>query len=471
MTVTRVAHNTIAHLIGKVVATLIGIVTIGLMTRYLGQEQFGWYTTAIGFLQIVGILIDFGLVLVTGQMLGRGGDEKRTIHNLLAFRVLTAFVAYVVAGAIIWFFPYNLEIKLGVQTASFAFFLIAVNQILTGIFQKHLQAVWVGVGETAQRVALLISVIVVMRWNHGFLPIMIATVTAGIVQTAMLALRAHRLVPLGFAFDRAVWKEIVTKCWPIAISIAFNLIYLRADILILSLTRTQSEVGLYGAAYRIMDVTTAVPIIFMGLLLPLLAMAWSQKNQAQFQHFISRSFTIFSIVAMPMLFGGIMLATPLMQLIAGDEFTASGPIVKILLIALMGGFLGALFGHTIVAINHQRKTIWIYMVTAVLTLIGYLIFIPQYGVLGAAWMTVFSEVLAGALLWGYVRRVTQTRVVFMPLLKATLASFLMVLVLLPLRELHVLILIALGALVYGLAILALRGVPWEAVKALARPRS
>lgn len=468
MTITRVAHNTIAHLIGKVIATLVGIVTIGLMTRYLGQEQFGWYTTAIGFLQIVGILIDFGLVLVTGQMLGRGGDEKRIIHNLLAFRIITAFVAYVIAGAIIWFFPYNLEIKLGVQTASFAFFLIAINQILTGIFQKHLQAVWVGVGEAVQRVALLISIVVVMRWDHGFLAIMIATVTAGIVQTAMLALRAHRLVPLWFAFDRDVWSEIFTKCWPIAISIAFNLIYLRADILILSLVRTQSEVGLYGAAYRIMDVTTAVPIIFMGLLLPLLSAAWTQKNQEQFQHLIERGFTVLSIVAVPMLFGGILLATPIMRLIAGDEFTASGPIVKILLIALMGGFLGALFGHTIVAINHQRKTIWIYMVTAVLTLVGYLIFIPRYGVHGAAWMTVFSEVLAGALLWWYVRHITQAHVVLMPLLKATLASLLMVLVLLPLRELHVLILIALGALVYCLAIIALRGVPWEAVRTLVR---
>src|SRR3989338_6095464 len=213
------------------------------MTRYLGQEQFGWYTTAIGFLQIIGIMIDFGLVLVTGQMLGSAGpgEERRIIHNLLAFRIITAFVAYVAAGAVIWFFPYNLEIKLAVQTASFAFFLIAVNQILTGIFQKHLQAVWVGIGEAVQRTALLISVIVVMRGDHGFLAIMIATVTAGIVQTAVLALRAHRLVPLGVAFDREVWSEIFKKSWPIAISIAFNLIYLRADILILSLVRTQEE--------------------------------------------------------------------------------------------------------------------------------------------------------------------------------------------------------------------------------------
>ncbi|MEK7102235.1 MAG: oligosaccharide flippase family protein, partial [Patescibacteria group bacterium] len=390
---------------------------------------------------------------------------------IIAFRVITAFIAYIVAGSIIWFFPYNLEIKLAVQVASIAFFLIAVNQILTGIFQKHLQAVWVGVGEAAQRAALLISVIIVMRGDHGFLAIMIATVAAGIVQTVVLAVRAHRITPLGFAFDRAVWSEIFKKSWPIAISIAFNLIYLRADILILSLVRTQSEVGLYGAAYRIMDVTTAVPIIFMGLLLPLLSAAWTEKNQERFQHLVERGFTIFSIVAIPMLFGGILLATPLMRLIAGREFVASGPIVQILLIALMGGFLGALFGHTIVAINHQRKTIWIYMVTAALTLIGYLIFIPSHGVLGAAWMTVFSEVLAGALLWGYVRHVTRAHVSFAPLLKAIIASLVMMLVLLPLRELHVLILIALGALVYGLAIVALRGVPLETVRGLLKRTS
>ncbi|MEK7532430.1 MAG: polysaccharide biosynthesis C-terminal domain-containing protein, partial [Patescibacteria group bacterium] len=220
-----------------------------------------------------------------------------------------------------------------------------------------------------------------------------------------------------------------------------------------------------------MDVTTAVPIIFMGLLLPLLSAAWTEKNQERFQHLVERGFTIFSIVAIPMLFGGILLATPLMRLIAGREFVASGPIVQILLIALMGGFLGALFGHTIVAINHQRKTIWIYMVTAALTLIGYLIFIPSHGVLGAAWMTVFSEVLAGALLWGYVRHVTRAHVSFAPLLKAIIASLVMMLVLLPLRELHVLILIALGALVYGLAIVALRGVPLETVRGLLKRTS
>jgi len=473
MSITKVTQNTIYHLAGKIIGVLLGVFTIAVMTRYLGQEQFGWYTTAVAFLGIVGIMVDFGLVLVTGQMLGESrpstSSGTNVVHNLLAFRIITAFIAYIGAGSIIWLFPYTLEIKLAVLLTTVAFFCIALNQIFTGIFQKHLKAQWIGFGEVAQRAVLFVGVLLVARENFGFLPVMGAVVVANIIQTVVLATRAHKIIPLGLAFDRQIWKIIFSKSWPIAISIAFNLIYLRADVFILSLVRSQSEVGLYGAAYRIMDVTTAVPIIFMGLLLPLLASAWSEKNREQFGELIRQGFSMFSIVAIPLLFGGILLATPIMRLVAGSEFTASGPIVQILLIALMGGFLGALFGHAIVAINHQRKTIWIYIVTAVLTLIGYIIFIPKYGIYGAAWMTVFSEALAGMLLWLYVRRATKTRVAWSPLLKALLASLIMTAVLWPIKHLHVLLLIPIGAIVYGVVIIAVRGVRYGMLRELIRP--
>lgn len=466
MTITAVTRNTLAHLAGKIAATLLGVFTIALMTRYLGTEQFGWYTTAVAFLQIIGILIDFGLVLVTGQMLGRGGDEKKIIHNLFAFRSVTAFVAYVGATVLVWLFPYPLEIKQAVVLTSIAFFLIAENQILTGIFQKHLKAQWVGVAELAQRAVLLVGVYLVIQKDAGFLPIMGAVVAGNIIQFVVMAVRAHRIVPLGFGFDRQLWRTIFKKSWPIAISIAFNLIYLRADVFILSLLRSQHEVGLYGAAYRIMDVTTAVPIIFMGLLLPLLANAWSASDAARFKKLIAQGFSVFSIVAIPMLFGGALLATPLMRLIAGEQFVASGPIVQILLLALMGGFLGALFGHAVVAIDHQRRTIWIYVITAIATLAGYLYAIPKWGILGAAWMTVFSELLAGALLWHYIYKVSRATVPLMPLAKALIASLIMIVALWPLLHLPVLLLIGIGILVYGLVIVALKGVPYETVKRL-----
>jgi len=72
----KVAHNTIVQIIGKIISTVLGLVAIGMLARYLGQEQFGWYITAISFLQFIGIVIDFGLVPVTAQMMSEKDFDK-----------------------------------------------------------------------------------------------------------------------------------------------------------------------------------------------------------------------------------------------------------------------------------------------------------------------------------------------------------------------------------------------------------
>ncbi|MBU1895837.1 oligosaccharide flippase family protein, partial [Patescibacteria group bacterium] len=77
MSVTKkIAHNTMVQIVGKIFSTVLGLVALGMMTRYLGAEQFGWYITTIAFLQFVGILIDFGLIPVTAQMMSEPKFDK-----------------------------------------------------------------------------------------------------------------------------------------------------------------------------------------------------------------------------------------------------------------------------------------------------------------------------------------------------------------------------------------------------------
>ena len=46
----KVAQNTLVQIIGKIVSTILGIFSLALMTRYLGQAGFGDYTTINTFL-------------------------------------------------------------------------------------------------------------------------------------------------------------------------------------------------------------------------------------------------------------------------------------------------------------------------------------------------------------------------------------------------------------------------------------
>jgi len=163
------------------------------------------------------------------------------------------------------------------------------------------------------------------------------------------------------------------------------------------------------------------------------------------------------------IFGGFFLGVPLMVLLAGPEFIISGDIIKILLIATGIISIAGLFGYAAVALNQQKKMIKFYAVNAVISTIGYLIFIPLYSYWGAAWMTVFSEIFI-LITACYILYQSQK---FLPnlkiLIKSILASLIMSIPLYFLPNLFFPIAICLGALVYFVALYLLKGIDRKAV--------
>ncbi|HYE60313.1 MAG TPA: oligosaccharide flippase family protein, partial [Candidatus Kapabacteria bacterium] len=254
MSLTRkVAHNTVIQIGGKILSTALGLLAIGMMTRYLGQEQFGWYVTAISYLQFIGILIDFGLIPVTAQMMSAPAyDKTHLFRNLLGYRFATAILFLGIAPLIALFFPYPIQVKIAIAFSTLSFLGIAMNQVLIGFYQTKLKMHIPVIGEVAGRIAFLVALFFFIRGNAGFLYIMGAVALGSLIYTLVLWVAAHRETSVSFAFDRDVWIAITKKMWPIAISIIFNVVYLKGDIVILSLVRSQSEVGIYGAAYRVL---------------------------------------------------------------------------------------------------------------------------------------------------------------------------------------------------------------------------
>ena len=68
-----IAKNTFVQVGGRAVGTVLGLLTLGVMTRYLGTHGYGEFTTATTFLQFFGIIVDFGLSLTTVAMLSEPG--------------------------------------------------------------------------------------------------------------------------------------------------------------------------------------------------------------------------------------------------------------------------------------------------------------------------------------------------------------------------------------------------------------
>ncbi|MEY4744345.1 MAG: hypothetical protein RL272_290 [Candidatus Parcubacteria bacterium] len=465
-----IASNTVTQIAGKFLGNLFGIITIGVMTRALGRIGYGEFTTAISFLQFFGILVDFGLTLTMTRMISdERADESRVASNIFTLRLLSAVAFFGLAPVLALAFPYAPPVKTSIAIGALSFFAMACSQVLTGIFQKHLATGRAAVADVAGRAVLLAGAILAAARGTGLLGFVAAFVIANAAQFSLSFLFARKFARIRLAFDLATWGAIIRESWPIGVSIAFNLIYLKGDVIILSLTRSQAEVGLYGAAYKVLDVITVIPMIFMGLVLPILASAWSGGRREDFTRRLGKSFDALSLIALPLAFGTAPVAADLMRLVAGDQFAAAGPFLTVLMLAGAAVFWSALFGHAVVAIGMQRKMIAAYAADAALSLGLYAWAVPRYGGLGAAWVTVFSEAfIAAVTAWAVMHAVRHA-----PPMRtfglALAASALMAAAVVAAAPFHVLLRIGLGMAVYAVLLAAFGVLKKETFAFLRRP--
>ena len=473
----QVAHNTLIQAGGKIIGTILGLAIAAILFRYLKDFGYGQYTTILTYLQLFGILMDLGLFIVLINRLApiqNLAEENKIINNTFTFRIFTGISLLSIAIIISWFIPqYNTVIKLGILITAINFLFISLNQILTAIYQKHLAMTKVAWAEISGKIVLLLSTLaVVFVLQSGLLMIMLTVILGSLINFLILYWGTRKYYRLKFAFNFPLWKELWRDSWPIALSISLNMMYFKADTFLLGLFRTQNEVGIYGSPYKILEVIITLPGMFVGLVLPALSASFQEKNMERFKKIFQKAFDALVLMVAPIIGGTMIIAQPLMLLIAGKKFTDNiddlGKILQILIWAVGSIFIGTLTGYLIVVIKKQKTAIWAYAFVAITALIGYLILIPKYSYFGAAAVTVYSEFAMMFFTFYFLYQVTKILPRLTTLAKAVCASFLMAIILYFLQDWPVIVLIMLGIFIYTVLIYLFRGITKQEVLEIIR---
>ncbi|MDD5567085.1 MAG: flippase [Patescibacteria group bacterium] len=466
MSLTRqIAHNTIFQLVGKIISTFLGIIVIGLLTRYLGAEKFGYYSTVIAFLQIFAVLLDLGLYIILIKKISEpSAQTDHLVNNIFTLRFFSAIIFLGLAPLASLAFPYPTIVKLGIALTSLSYLFVSLNQVLTGLFQKNLKMNKVALAEVLGRIVLLGATALVLFFKLGLLSVLVAVILGSFVNFLYVFMAARRFVKIRFVFHWSTWRNILAEAWPIGLSVAFNLIYFKGDTVILSLYQPAADVGIYGATYKVLEILITLPAMFAGLVMPLLTTAFALGDTLRFQKLIQRSVNFLILMSLPLIVGVQFVAKPLMLLIAGNEFAAAGNVLRILVVATGIIFVGSLFGNAVVSVNKQKSMIWVYFLVAAISLTGYLILIPRYSYYGAAAITVLSEflIMLGSALM--VRRAIRFRLDRSGPIRILLATLAMASCLWLFRESHWLVLILVGFISYSLFLVLFKGISRAEIK-------
>jgi len=461
-----VAVNTAVQFAGRAAILGLAAVSVAIITRYLGPTLYGRYALALAYIQLFGVLADVGLfTIVVREISKRPERTTRLVGNAMTLRALVSVVVVAIALAVSLALPYTPQVRVAILIAAVPFVLGLLSTAIVTVFQARLRMERAMIADVVGRAAALAAVAVVVVADWGFYAVVASAAVGAAVVLGLMVVLVRPLATLRLAAEPSVWKMLILAALPLGIALTLNEVYGRADTLIISIYRSDREVGLYALAWRIYELVALFPAIVMTSVFPLLS-RYVETSEDRARRLLQSASDVFWSIGLPLAAGGVVLATGIVELAGGSEFAGSAEPLRLLLPAGALAYVNGLFGYALIAKNRQRDALWLNVVGLVLNLALNFALVPTYGIVAAAAVTLGCEVVILGGSWFLMR----THYGFFPSLvgagKALLAALVMAGVLWPLRHGPVIPLVALGAVVYGVVLFALGGVDRELIARL-----
>ncbi len=467
----KIAYNTVVQIISRVIVTAISLVALAYIARYLGVVGMGKYNLIFAYLGLFGVILDFGFFLLQVREITKNPErEAYIIGNVFGLKLALSVVVFSIAYITALFLYDDPTLTTGILVGIISQASLSYAQIPISLFQARLQMDRIAIVSIITRLIYVGLIAWSIQTNQGVLGVVlsatIANVLAYVIQTILIWPQTPT-IPL---WDTKYWWHFIKEAAPLGVAVVLATIYFRIDSIILSLMQSNYAVGIYTTPYKVIEVVLTVPTIFMSSVFPVLTRAWSEGQTAVVRVF-RKSFDFSALLGIPIVVGTMLISTPLMVAIAGTDFAPSGLALKILIWTTLMSFFGAVLNYTIIAAGRQTMLTLPYLFATIFNIVANLIFIPQYSYIGAAYITVITQafvMIYAAVLVFRILKITPTWTVT---LKAIFASALMAGAMIWLQMDSLVGNIALGMVVYGLAILLMGAVPKEILKELKLSRS
>ena len=150
--------------------------------------------------------------------------------------------------------------------------------------------------------------------------------------------------------------------------------------------------GWYSAAYKLVTVALAMPVTYFLGLFPVLSRAHAESRDG-FRGIVVRSLRLTSIFGVPLGVGGTFLAAPLIDLLFGPDYANSVPVLQVLSWSVVLVILRGTYRQALNAAGRPGLDLWCASASTALNITLNLLWLPYYGIIGAAAATVVAEVL------------------------------------------------------------------------------
>ncbi len=430
--------------IARAVSLVLGVALLAVLGRRLGTDGFGTLQFALAIMAYPLLIVDLGLSTFGLREIARGSPSPDLVRSVVGARLVLSAVTLLAIAAGVILLPLSSESRAIVVILSLGLPASALNArwVLQGE-QRFARSAAVEVAATGTQ---LLAALALVNGGDDAPAAAVALTLAAWTTATMSILLAGRWSRFRPRFGQGIPTTILRSLPLGAAAIAIT-VYYSFDTILLGVFRGSEEVAYYAAAYRVV-----LPILTLAgavgtVAIPRLSFLVARDAPAAAKAVADLSHQMV-LWGLPMAVGGALAAEPIIRLVYGPEFAPAAAPFRILVWSVVTVYANAAFAFLLLARHGDRRYLAAVTAGAAANMGLNLVVIPLAGMIGAAMVTIVSELtVLGLLLW-WTRDVSRAAVPA-ALKTAVIPTLVMALVVWPVRE--TLVAIPAGIVAYGLA--------------------
>jgi O-antigen/teichoic acid export membrane protein len=394
----HIKRNSFFAFLSQLIRLLTNVLMFVGIARLYGVNAFGQFTTAHTLSTIFLLFADFGFdMLLPTEIARHKHDAAVFARRYYSLKLVFAVVATGAMMTLPLWKELTPETSLLVEIFSFYVLFSSLNTFFFAFFKGFEQfqhetriAFWTNL----TLLVLLIVLGIVRAPLYAVALCFVGTRIIGVLSCARVGARlaGAKVTVLDFTGWGSVWRRVLV----FGLNFVFGALFFWIDTVLLAFWKGDHAVGIYQAVFKIVALALIPVDIGVTTMVPVLARL-NEEDEARWIHLGRLLNKTLTLLALPMCV--LMFAYPdqiITLLYGGKEFGEAIPILRLFAVIVFVRYCVDTYGIMLTTSYRQKTRMFVAMGGTVLNIALNVFAIPEYGPLGAAVVSLVTNVAVGA---------------------------------------------------------------------------
>ncbi len=417
----KILKNILSLSVAEAASKGIMFITAAYLARTLLSGNYGIIAFSNGVIVYFWMIVNLGFnTLGTREIARTESKEERSrlVNGILTIRSLLSILAAI--G--IFIFPFFLDqpdiFKYAIWVTGLTLFSQAT--MLDWYYQGIEKMEVLAIRQLVTGVINLTGVMIIVHSPEDvILAIFINSIAALVNAIWMVLYYIKTTDKIKISIDIPLWKKLIKPAIPITFSNFFVTLLNTFNVVILGLIDT-SMAGQYQIGFKILQFVILPTAIIQGAFFPVLSKSFGTEDFVK----AARKYSILIFITGAIVTAGFYTFAEFI-IITGfsAEYIPAIEITQILMITSFIVYVNTSLSPQLIAIKKEKSMMYAMGVGAIISVVLNIILVPSYGAIGAAWVTVISE-LALMIGLGIAYYVAVKKIFILDMLKAIILAVL-----------------------------------------------